>query len=334
MLRLPIYPDLDLPLPHISELAGRVFDLDADAIHVTGPGPLGLAGLLVARTLRLPLVAGYHTELADYALALTGDPLLAELARAGASRFYGAADLVLAPSALTAARLPQLLGLDAGKVAVVPQGVDCERFSPARRRPGFFGFEDGTKVVLFVGRLSREKGLDTLLGAAALLERRGDVRFVVVGDGPARTELEAAASDNVSFTGWRDGENLAATFSSADIFLFPSATETCGQVVLEAQASGLACVVSPNGAAREAINPDASGIVSSDDTPGAFAWAIASLLDDTARLEQLGGAARRQASERTWSVAAAALADAYRRCSGLDDRTADRVPLARLAASA
>ncbi len=333
-LRLPIYPDLDLPLPHVSELAERVFDLDADVIHVTGPGPLGLAGLLVARTLRLPLVAGYHTEIAEYALALTGDPLLAELARAGTSRFYGAANLVLAPSALTAARLPRLLGVEADRVAVVPQGVDCDRFSPERRRADFFGFGVDTKVVLFVGRVSREKSLDVLLRTAALLERRPGVRFVVVGDGPVRSELEATAGENVSFAGWLRGEELAAAFASADLFVLPSATETCGQVLLEAQASGLACVVSPTGAARESIKADATGVVSNDDSAGSFARAIATLLGDASALAQMGRAARLQALERSWTVAAAALAAAYERAVGAEDRPTGPVPLARLAALA
>jgi glycosyltransferase involved in cell wall biosynthesis len=312
-LRLPIYPDLDLPLPHLSELAERVVDLDADLIHVTGPGPLGLAGLLVARALRMPLVAGYHTELSDYALALTGDPLLAELARGGTSRFYRGADIVLAPSTLTGARLPALLGLDPDRIAILPQGVDCDRFSPKRRRPGFFGFEPGTAVVLSVGRLSREKGLHLLLRTAALLHRRSDVRFVVVGDGPARSELESAAGANVAFTGWLHGDELAAAFASAELFLFPSATETCGQVLLEAQASGLPCVISPNGSAQEAVEAEVTGVVTTDDSPGGYACSIGMLLDDRPRLQRMGGAARRSALERSWAVSAAALRSAYER---------------------
>lgn len=309
-LRLPLYPDLDLPLPHLSELGERLFDLDADLIHVTGPGPLGLAGLAAAKLLRLPLVASYHTELGDYAVALTDDPLIGELAHAGTARFYRAADLVLAPSELTARRLPDLLGVDAAKVAVVGQAVDGERFSPVHRDLSSRARAD-LPLVLCVARLSREKGLDRFVDAARPLA--GKATFVLVGDGPARADLESASGGAILFTGWLHGDDLARAFASADLFVLPSGTETCGQVLLEAQASGLPCVVSPAGAARETIRPNVTGMVAASDRPEAYAAAIETLLDDAPRRASMAAAARRHALSRSWQEAAAALEAVYLR---------------------
>lgn len=321
-LRVPIYPDLDLPLPHLSELFERLFELDADVIHVTAPGPFGLIGLAAAKFLRLPLVASYHTELGEYADALTGDPLLAEITRAATARFYAAADLVIAPSTATAANLPRLLGITADRIAVVPQGVDCDRFSPAHRERAVFPFTDERAVVLYVGRLSREKGLDRLVRATNELGRRRDVHLVMVGDGPARPELEQLAGEHVTFMGWLHGAQLSRAFASADLFVLPSGTETCGQVLLEAQASGLPCVVSPSGAARDAIRPGATGLIARGDHAEAFAASIESLLEDATKRGKMGEAARAHARSLSWRAAAAALVGAYARVADATETTA------------
>ena len=309
-LRVPIYPDLDLPLPHLSELAERIFDLDADVIHVTGPGPLGLAGLALSKLLRLPLVASYHTELSDYAFALTADPLLSELMHAGASRFYGAADLVLAPSQTAARSVSQLLGVTAKRVIVVPQGVDCERFSPDHRVPGHFGQQTDLPVVLCVARASKEKSIDRLIEAFALLAP-GTAILVIVGDGPARQHLEASAPPGVQFTGWLEGDDLSRAYASADIFALASTTETCGQVLLEAQASGLPCVVSPTGAAPEAVAVGETGLVVISDEAHAFAHALNELIGNKKRRLRLAESARQRALERSWAHAGQALEAAY-----------------------
>lgn len=327
-LAIPIYSDLDLPLPHLSEVAERVFDLDADLVHVTGPGPLGLAGLAIAKLLRLPLVASYHTELGDYARLLTGDPLLAELMHAATARFYGAADVVIAPSQTVAERLPRLLGIDPGRVVVAPQAVDCDRFSPAHReRPPSTRDE---VIVLCVARLSREKSIDCLIEAIRRLARP-DVRLVIVGDGPARGELERLAGRQATFTGWLRGGALERAFASADVFVLPSATETCGQVLLEAQASGLPCVVSPTGAAREVIMPGQSGLVAANDSAAAIADCLRTLVGDPEQCAAMGRAARANAQTRSWRASAQALADAYRLAADRPPAAQQREPLAALA---
>lgn len=309
-LSFPLYPDLDLPLPHLSEVSERVFDSDADVIHVSGPGPLGLAGLAAAKLLRLPLVATYHTELGDYARALSDDPLLAELAHAATSRFYAAADLVVAPSRATAHRLRALLGIPEDRIALVPQGVDCLRFAPEHRRADLSRPDDVT--VLCVARLSKEKTIERLVDAHALLGR-DDVRLVIVGDGPARQALEERAAGRAEFTGWLEGEALSRAFASADLFLLPSTTETCGQVVLEAQASGLPCVVSGQGAVREAVIPGVSGIVVEWDTAAAYAAVLETLVEDTDRRSRMSSKARENALTRSWVDAADELTQVYRR---------------------
>jgi glycosyltransferase involved in cell wall biosynthesis len=312
-LSTPIYPELDLPLPHLSELFERIFDIDADLVHVTAPGPLGLLGMAAAKLLRLPVVASYHTELGEYADALTGDPLLAEVIRTATARFYAAAEVIVSPSPTTAANLPELLGVAAERIAVVPQGVDCDRFSPVHRDRAVFSFAGDCPVILCVGRLSHEKGLDRLVRAADEVGRRRNVHLVIVGDGPARPELEALADGHVTFVGWLHGTQLSRAFASADLFVLPSATETGGQVLLEAQASGLPCIISPTGAARDMIVADVTGLIAPSDRAEAFAASIEILLDDATRRARLSKAARANARSRSWRTAAAALTDAYER---------------------
>lgn len=309
-LRVPLYPDLDLPLPHLSELAERIFDVNADVIHVTGPGPLGLAGLAMAKVLRLPLVASYHTELADYAFALTQDPLLSELMHTGISRFYGAADLVLAPSHTAAQSVARLLGVTTDHVTVVPQGVDCDRFSPAHRVPGHFDQQTDERIVLCVARVSKEKSIDRLIEAFSSFEH-GTARLVIVGDGPDRQHLQATAPPNVQFTGWLEHEELSRAYASADIFALASSTETYGQVLLEAQASGLPCVVSPTGAAHEAIEDGKTGIVAISDDAHAFAHALNQLITNQQHRLTLAQGARQRALGRSWARAGQLLAAAY-----------------------
>ncbi len=306
---LPVYAGLTLSLPHLSQLGEQLLDLDVDLVHVTAPGPLGLAGMLVAKLLQLPVVAGYHTELGDYAQALTGDPLCAELVQAATRRFYREADLVLAPSACTARRLSDRLEIQPERVAVLPQGVDTDRFSP-RHDNGETPRRGARPTVLCVSRLSSEKGLEALVHAMNL--RSGEADLVIVGDGPARPALQAVAGDTVAFAGWLEGLELSRAYASADIFVFPSPTETCGQVLLEAQASGLACVVSPHGAGHEGIEPGASGIVAEGNEPEAIAQALDQLLRDPARRTEMGATARKVALRRSWAASAAALGAAYR----------------------
>ena len=202
------------------------------------------------------------------------------------------------------------------------RGVDSGLFGPERRddelRRRLLG-DEGELLVLSVGRLSQEKRIGVLLDALALVSReRPDVRLVVAGDGPARRELERTAPAGTVFTGALVGEELAALYASADVFCFPSTTDTFGQVLLEAGASGLPVVAAAAGGALELVHAGRTGLLVEPEQSRALAAALLELAGDPALRRRLGAGGREAALARTWPAAIAALGGVYRGLAGLE----------------
>ena len=179
--------------------------------------------------------------------------------------FYDLADRVLVPTEVYRRELVDT-GIPAEKIEILERGVDTSLFHAARRDPGFYERTDDASLggsllrVLYVGRLAPEKNLGFLLRELRpLLDSRADVELVLVGDGPSRQELARQAGDRVRFLGELHGETLATAYASADLFVFPSTTDTFGNVVLEAQACGLPVVVTSEGGPRELVIPGPHG---------------------------------------------------------------------------
>ena len=305
---LPIYPDYTWSVPELPPLVAHLART-ADLVQVATPGPMGLAGLIAGRMLGLPVIAQYHTEVAEYAARLTGMPFVKALVEPFVGWFYKQADLCLAPSRAVEARLAAL-GVE--RVLRVPRGVDLALFDPARRdRASLARWGVGAgPVALYVGRLSREKNLDAL--AAAWREvhaTRPDARLLVVGDGP---QPKLVDGPGVIATGVLHGAELATAFASADVFAFPSETETFGNVVVEAAASGLPAVVANAGAAHEHVIDGVTGAVVAAGDRGALARALGDLLDDGERRRRLGAAARAHATRYDLDAAVAATWGIYR----------------------
>ena len=188
-------------------------------------------------------------------------------------------------------------GIDPKKICLFPRGVDTARFHPSKRNVRFlkerFNAGDGPKI-LYVGRISKEKDLHILAQAfRSLTQTIKDVELVLVGDGPYLKELkDLLAGTPCIFTGYRDGEELATIYASCDLFAFPSATDTFGNVVLEAQASGLPVIVTDSGGPQENMIPHKTGqIVPAGDAEGLL-QTLRSLLGDASRLKEMGKAAR------------------------------------------
>ena len=314
-LPLPVYESQLLALPPALEVLDALERGGFDEIVVSAPGPMGLLGAAAARTLGLPLTAIYHTDWPIYARYLTGSARLEDLTGEFTRWFYRLADRVLARSEAYRRRLIAD-GLDAGRLARLPHGVDHELFRPDRREPGFWprrGLGEGF-TFLYAGRLSREKRLDLLLDAfARVLDGGRRAGLAIAGDGPQRTELAArCAGLPVVFTGNLDPDELAVAYASADAFVFPSTTDTLGNAVLEAQACGLPAVVTDAGGPPEIIAGRGSGLVAAAE-PEAFAAAAARLYDDPG----LRAALRRRALAASAGDSWAAVADAL---WGEDDR--------------
>ncbi|HWO19905.1 MAG TPA: glycosyltransferase [Kofleriaceae bacterium] len=308
---LPFYPGMTWSVPELPALAAHLAR-SADLVQLATPGPMGIAGLIAGRMLGLPVIAQYHTEVAEYAGRMTGLPMVRDLVGPIVGWFYRQAELCLAPSEAVVQRLISL-GVPGERVCRIQRGVDLELFQPARRDPDLLarlGVRGGGPVALYVGRLSKEKNLDTLQRAWALAHAaRPDAHLLVVGEGPLAGSL---AAPGVIAAGPLFGEELAAVFASADVFAFPSETETFGNVVVEAAASGLPAVVAAAGASHEHVIDGETGLVIDGADPRALAGALLALLGDPARRQTMGRAARAHAARYDLVGAMRATWDLYR----------------------
>ena len=246
-VEIPSYPGLPIGVPSLPAVVEALTDGRYDLVHVCAPGPAGAMAAALARITRVPVVASFHTELAVYAGMRTGDPRVEAAARIALALFYASADHVLSPSPAADATLGSL-GIAKDRIGRWDRGVDVARFGPRHRAAGLL---PGPRTVLYAGRLTHDKGIDLLADAfLAARERDADMHLVLAGGGPEEAALRERVGEHATFLGWLDGDDLARAYASADVFLFPSRTDTFGQVVLEAQASGLPVVAVDEGGRR------------------------------------------------------------------------------------
>jgi glycosyltransferase involved in cell wall biosynthesis/predicted metal-dependent phosphoesterase TrpH len=315
---VPYYPGLQIGVPSLSAAVQTIADGAFDLIHVCSPGPVGIVGALVSRGLGVPLLGSYHTELTAYAGLRSGERRVADAMALGVSAFYGACDLVLSPSPASDATLAGI-GVGAEKIARWDRGVDTGRFDPALREQGLrelagdgLAKPDGTIDVLYAGRITREKGADLL--ADAFLRARAQnpkLRLVLVGGGPEEQRLRERVGESATFRGWLEGDALARAYAAADIFLFASRTDTFGQVVLEAQASGLPVIAVDEGGPLSLIEHRRSGVLCPADA-AALADAVLELAGSPALRGRLARGGLEAVRERTWERALARLGAGYR----------------------
>jgi glycosyltransferase involved in cell wall biosynthesis/predicted metal-dependent phosphoesterase TrpH len=318
---VPFYPGLRIGVPSLSAAVQTLADGTFDVIHVCSPGPVGVAGALVSRGLGVPLIGSYHTELTAYAGLRSGERRVADAMALGVSAFYGACDLVLSPSPASDATLAEI-GVAANKVVRWDRGVDTTRFDPALRGQTAL---PGPINVLYAGRVTREKGADLLADAfLQARERNPQLHLVLVGGGPEQERLRERVGEAASFLGWLEGAELAGAYASADIFLFPSRTDTFGQVILEAHASGLPVVAVAEGGPLSLIENRVSGLLCDPDGR-ALADAVLELADSPLLRERLARAGLASVRQRTWERALERLAAGYRRVlAGADSSEAAR----------
>ncbi|HEV7462213.1 MAG TPA: glycosyltransferase [Solirubrobacteraceae bacterium] len=306
---VPFYAGLEVGIPSLPAIVDALAEGRYDLVHLPTPGPSGVAAALVARVMALPIVGSYHTELATYAALRTGDGSI-ERAMNGALRaFYGQCHEVLSPSPSADASL-HALGIPAARIGRWDRGVDLDRFDPRHRVEGAF---TGQVNVLYAGRLTHEKGADLLADAfLAARERDPRLHLVLAGGGPEEDALRARLGVDATFLGWLEGEELPRAYASADLFLFASRTDTFGQVILEAQASGLPVVAVAEGGPLELVEDGRSGRLCPPEA-GALADAVVELAANPALRERLGRAGAAATTARTWERALAQLSAGYGR---------------------
>jgi len=258
---LPEYELQKLSFPPILQMIDYVQREGFTELIISTPGPIGITALLAAKLLGLRTSGIYHTDFPQYIRILTDDSFLETLTWSYMKWFYDSLDLIYVNSeGYRRAWIER--GIAANKLRILPRGLDTALFQPSRREAEFWtkrGVARGAKVLLYVGRVSKEKDLDVIAQAWPKLRREG-LALAFVGEGPYRAELQKLVPEAV-FTGVLAGRELATAYASADVFVFPSTTDTFGNVILEALASGLACIVSDQGGPKDLVEPGKTGFI-------------------------------------------------------------------------
>ena len=295
----PFYPELKVANP-FAKLDKHLPAFKPEIIHVVNPFSLGVAGTQYALSNNIPLVASYHTDIPGYTTHFYGLPFMTQLIWDYFRWIHNKADLTLCPSHSTMRELEEQ-GFT--NLKIWSRGVDIERFAPSKIHPTWrwtiSGGHPEAPVLLYVGRLAAEKRVDWLL---PVIKAIPNAHLVIVGDGPMRAELEPLFSGtNTIFTGYLQGEELARTYASSDLFVFPSANETFGNVVLEAMASGLPVVAPSSGGVMDSVVDGQTGLLFKPDSKDDLVAAISRILSDPALFRYMGSQARAVAKTRSWS---------------------------------
>ena len=292
-------------VPLIEEVLDR---FKPDLVHITGPSEVGLLGAWLAHTRELPIAASWHTNVHEYAVrrsewllkllparqsAATGHTI-EEWTMAAAARFYAIAQVLYAPNPELCAQLERMTGR---ACHLMPRGVDAELFHPAKRRRDAAETE---RVLGFVGRLSVEKNIAGLVAVQDELERMGveNFRFLIIGHGGDEQWLRQHLR-RAEFAGVLRGEELSTAYANMDLFVFPSHTDTFGNVVLEALASGVPAIVTPDGGPKTIVRDGETGRIVPDE---GFAAAVAEILADPARHAAMRTASRARALTMSWDA--------------------------------
>jgi glycosyltransferase involved in cell wall biosynthesis len=317
-LPFPPYPGLEATLPD-PRIAAELARLRPHVVHAVGPVLLGAWGALAARSLGVPLVASFHTDLARY---LPGYRL-ASLERAVWGWLAGVHNLAhvnLCPSSVTQRELREH---GVANVGIWRGGVDTVRFHPDQRsfalRDRLSGGRPDQPLLLYVGRLAREKGIESL---AWVMDELPEARLALVGDGPDRIRLERVfAKLPVHFAGFLAGDELAAAYASADVFVMPSSTETLGFVALEAMASGVPVVAADAGGLRDVVQHGENGLLYDPSQRKAALAPIRELLASRGLRLQLARMGRKTAENASWEGETLRLVAAYEHAQGRAGRS-------------
>jgi glycosyltransferase involved in cell wall biosynthesis len=296
---IPRYPELKLGLPAKRALINAWTLKRPDLVHIATEGPLGWSALQAARRLKLPVTSdfrtNFHAYCEHYGVGWLRKPMVSYL-----RRFHNLTQLTMVP---TRALRAQLMEMGFANVQVVARGVDTQLFNPQRRSEALrreWGAGPDSLVMLVVGRLAAEKNLDVALQAhAAMQSHHADVKLVFVGDGPLRESLQQRCPQAV-FAGMRRHEELAGYYASADLFVFPSLTETFGNVTIEALASGLPVLAFDTAAASDWVQSHVNGWLVPAGHDAAFVRVAVTLAQAPALLAQTREQARARVAHLDW----------------------------------
>ena len=297
---MPRYPDLDIVAPPVVAMLRHAMTARADVIHTSTPGPVGLTGRMAAVIGSAPVCGVYHTDFPAYLEELYSSRLMGRGTAQVMRLFYAGVSRVFSRSE-EYVRAMVNIGIDPERIVALRPGVETATFRPQFRNGSIWktvaGARPNAVKALYCGRISTEKNLPLLVGSwRAAHERLAglgvDAQLIIVGGGPYLEAMKAELDDgSAAFAGYRHGEELSALYATSDLFLFPSATDTLGQVVLEAQASGVPALVSDQGGPRQVVDDGATGLVLPAHDEDAWTEAIVGLLVDDERRRAMGAEA-------------------------------------------
>lgn len=310
-IQVPFSPNsrLALSLPFHTMIKKKVLEFKPDLIHAVTEFTIGNEGLRIARETGIPLVTSFHTNIDQY-LQYFHAKLLEKPVKAYFRNFHSQALLTLCPSRQT---YHQLKEQGYAHLDIWSRGVDTELYTP-RKREGRWRkqFGEDKFICLYVGRLSFEKGLDIYLDAIRKWNHAGGEKntvFLFAGDGPYREYLENCGMDNVKLTGFVRGEMLAQLYADSDLFVFPSGTETFGNVLLEAMASGRPCICTDSGGVTDFAVHGKNAYVVKDRDSDALYHAIRDLKENVLLRRKLSEGALKTAKQRSWVLFGSILPD-------------------------
>lgn len=305
---MPRYENLEFVLPPLLRMLRHLDRHQPDAIHISTPGPVGLVGYVAAKMLRVPVLGVYHTDFPAYIDYLFQDPSFTWATERYMRFFYGPFRAVFTRSDDYVEAVARL-GVQRPRIRSLMPGVDTDLFHPRFRDAGAWGRFPGVSAdsvkVLYVGRVSVEKNMPLLVrlwkdARARLLAADIEAELIVVGDGPYRAAMERdLRGRDAHFLGFRHGAELSTLYASSDLFVFPSVTDTLGQVVMESQASGLPVLVSDVGGPKEVVAEGESGHVLPATDPAAWASTVARLAASPEERRRMGAAANRRMRENS-----------------------------------
>ena len=303
---IPEYELQKLTFPPMLEMCDYIQREGFAEVIISTPGPIGITALMAAKMLHLRTVGIYHTDFPQYVQILTDDHFMESLVWRYMHWFYHQLDLIYVNSEQYRRSWIER-GINGEKIKILPRGLDTQLFHPTRRGPSFWtmrGAKPGDLILLYVGRVSVEKNLDLFAAAHDRARAAGlSVRAAIVGDGVYTRTLQRLLPDAI-FTGYLSGVPLAHAYASADIFVFPSISDTFGNVVIEAQASGLPVIVSDQKGPQELIDHGVTGLITRGLDVDSLAAAIEMLGRDAEMRRTIGEAARRAVEMRSWAGAA------------------------------
>lgn len=298
---IPMYKQLRMGLPALGSLRKLWAGRRPDLVHIATQGPLGWSAARAAHKLDIPVSSDFRTNFHAYS-QLYGLGWLKSTIVSYLRKFHNAARCTMVP---TQRLKDELVTGGFERLIVVPRGVDTDKFSPSHRSLSLresWGAKQDTVVLLSVGRLAVEKNLGMVVRAYDRLKQAGaNVKLIFVGDGPEADALRRDCPDAI-FAGTKRGQELAEHYASADVFVFPSLTETFGNVTLEAMASGLCVVAYDHAAAGQLIINHQNGILLAPNAEDHFITAATSISQDASHREQLRNQARQTALNNSWRI--------------------------------